>query len=120
MAIPNVVVLSSRSLYAEGVLSRLQQYAAQVQLHVVDARHADAMDQIASLSPSAIILDATDAEVARHCPLERLLYEMPELKVIRLNPEQQGFQVVTSQQHPAQEVQDLLDIIELPPKPEEE
>ncbi|NIS79029.1 MAG: hypothetical protein GTO14_02120 [Anaerolineales bacterium] len=106
-----VVVLSSRSLYSEGVLSRLQQHAGQIELHVVDGRLPDSLAEITSLSPSAVILDATDAEVAKHCPLERMLQDIPGLKIIRLDPEQQGFLVVTSQQHQAEEVQDLLEIL---------
>lgn len=114
MTRPSVVVLSSRTLYAEGVMSRLKQHAGELELQMVDARLPDALAQIVSIAPSTIIIDATDAEANQHCPLDQLLKALPELKVICLDPQNQGLQVVTSQQHHAKEIQDLIAIINQP------
>ena len=114
MARLKVIVLSSRSLYAEGVLSRLKEHEDQVELRVVDARAEDALDQIVSYAPWAVILDVGDSEASHHCSLAHLLEEIPSLKIVRLDPHRQGFQVVTSQQHPAEEVDDLLEVITRP------
>jgi hypothetical protein len=120
MAGPKVIVLSSRSLYAEGVLSRLREQAEQVDLQVVDSREADALAQIISCVPAAVIVDTSDAEASHHLSLTRLLEELPSLKIIRLDPQRQGFQVVTSEQHQAEEVHDLIDIIKSSKQSEED
>jgi DNA-binding NarL/FixJ family response regulator len=118
MAKPKVVVLSSRSLYTEGVLSRLKEHEEQVELRVVDAREEDVLDQIVSYSPWAVILDISDAEASRHCSMSQLLEELPSLTIIRLDKQRQGFQVVTSEQHTAEEVDDLLEVV-IRSKPED-
>jgi hypothetical protein len=111
MTKPSVVILSSHTLYAEGVTSRLQARADSLDLNVVDARNSMAMDQIIALEPHAVIVDASDAEASLNCPINQLLASLPKLKIIRLDPEQAGFQLVTSAQHVAHEVEDLLDVI---------
>ena len=111
MSKPTVVVLSSHTLYAEGVTSRLQLRAEALDLRVVDARNKTALDQILTLEPQALIIDASDKEAGLNCPINELLASLPALKIIRLDPEQAGFQVVTSAQHIASEVDDLLTVI---------
>lgn len=111
MSLSRVVVLSSHSLYAEGVLSRLKAHSNALELHVVDADRSDAMDQIVAIQPTAVIVDASDKDVNAHCPLGRLLKDLPGVRIIRLDPINKGFQLVTSEQHDAEEVQELLAIL---------
>ncbi len=111
MTKPTVVVLSSHTLFTEGVTSRLQARAETLQLNVVDARNASAMEQVIAFEPNVVIVDASDREASRNCPINQLLASLPALKIIRLDPEQAGFQVVTSAQHIAHEVDDLLEVI---------
>lgn len=111
MSLSRVVVLSSHSLYAEGVLSRLKAHSNTLELHVVDADRSDAMDQIVAIQPTAVIVDASDKDVNAHCPLGRLLRDLPGVRIIRLDPINNGFQLVTSEQHEAEEVQELLTIL---------
>jgi DNA-binding NarL/FixJ family response regulator len=111
MTKPTVVVLSSHTLFAEGVTSRLQLRDEALNLSVIDARSSDAMDQIITVVPDAVIVDASDKEAGLNCPINELLAAVPALKIIRLDPEQSGFQVVTSAQHIAHEVDDLLEVI---------
>jgi DNA-binding NarL/FixJ family response regulator len=106
-----VVVLSSRSLYAEGVISRLRQHEDHLELIVVDSHQTDAMEKIKLAQPTAVILDASDQEANNHCPLEQLLQSMPAVKVIRLDPSQDGFQVLTSERHTTGELGDLISIL---------
>ena len=109
-----VVILSSQSLLAEGVASRLRQYLNHTELEIVDPRQADAMLNIINIQPSILLLDITDAEAVRICSLSKLLLSLPELKIIRLDPQHEQIQVVTSEQHPAVNVHDLIEIIEAP------
>ena len=106
-----VVVLSSHSLYAEGVLTRLKAHSNALELHVVEADQTDALDQILAIQPAAVIVDASDKDANAHCPLGRLLRELPNVRIIRLDPINKGFQLVTSEQHDAEEVQELLAIL---------
>ena len=108
---PVVVVLSTRTLYVEGVLRRLQEQSEQIDTRVVDARQPDALGTIAAANPSAIIFDTSDEHSNLHCPLNEILRLVPEAKIISLDPGEGGFQVVTSQQHAGGDVQDLLEVI---------
>ncbi len=107
-----IVILSSHLLFAESIANRLRQYLQQVALKIVDPRQPEAMAQIIAARPSIVILDVTDAEVNQFCSLSRLLLSLPGGKVIRLDPHQEQIQVVTSEQHPAVEVRDLIEVIE--------
>ena len=111
MSLSRVVVLSSHSLYTEGVLSRLKAHSNALKLHVVDADQMDALDQVIVIQPTAVIVDASDKDVNAHCPLGRLLRDLPDVRIIRLDPVNKGFQLVTSEQHEAEEVQELLAIL---------
>ena len=111
MAQTRVVICSSRSLFGEGIASRLRQHLGAHELQIVDARQTDALARVIAARPSAVILDATDEEVARRCPLSDLLSALPSLTVIRLDPQQKQVQVVTSEQRAANEASDLIDIL---------
>jgi len=82
-----------------------------LELEVVDVRQLDALAQIIAARPSAVIMDATDPEVARLGLLSRLPLVLPKLKLICLDSQQEQIQVVTSEQLPADQVRDLLDVI---------
>jgi hypothetical protein len=106
-----VVVLSSHSLYGEGVIARFRAHENALELHVVEANHTDALDQIVAIQPTAVIVDASDKETNENCPLGTLLRDLPDVRIIRLDPINKGFQLVTSEQHEAEEVQELLAIL---------
>jgi DNA-binding NarL/FixJ family response regulator len=108
-----VVILSDQSLFVEGVASRLQQYPAQLEVHIIDPRESGAMEAISEQLPSAVIMDATDPETDVFCPLCRLLLRLPELKIIRLDPQLDQVQIVTSKCLEAVEVHDLVGMIEI-------
>ncbi|MFQ5577154.1 MAG: hypothetical protein ACE5G8_09240 [Anaerolineae bacterium] len=111
-----VAILSGHSLFADGVASRLRQILQNVKLIVVDPAQTDAATRIIAAQPAIIILDVTDTEVTQTFSLSKLLLSLPTLKVIRLDPQRDQIQVVTSVQHPAVEVSDLVEVIE-PPAP---
>ena len=106
-----VVILSSHSLFAEGIASRLRQHLQSVEFEIMDPRQPDAMAQIAATQPSIVILDGTDSGATQSCFLSKLLLTFPKLKVICLDPQQEQIQVVTSEQHRAVKVHDLVEVI---------
>lgn len=108
---PRVAILSSQSIFAEGVVAHLRQQLDEQSLLVVDARQANPLQRVLAAQPNSIILDATDAIVAKDCPLEQLLDALPSLTIIRLNPQQDRMQVVTSHQHRADQMSDLMNVI---------
>jgi hypothetical protein len=117
MAGARVVILSGRSLFVEGVANRLRQHLTEQDVHTVDARQADALAQVLAIQPTSVILDATDADVTQHCPLDELLNALPRLRLIRLDPQQDQMQVVTSQQRPVGRVSELIEVITAPSLP---
>lgn len=112
MSQTTVVILSGRTLFAEGVSSRLVQHRDRLSIHTVDSRHQDAFDQIVATQPEAVILDAMDPDVTLHCSLSKLLLSLPALKIIRLDPQLPQVQVVTSREHVAGDVNALVNLIE--------
>ncbi len=107
-----VIVLSGHSLLAEGIAARLGQQLSQQELMTVDANEPGALQHVIQANPAAIILDATDEDVTRTCPLDALLSALPALKIFRLDPQTERIQVVTSQQRQAWEVRDLVEMIQ--------
>ena len=106
-----VVVLSSQSIFAEGIVAGLRQKLDERSLVIVAARQADPIQRILDARPSSVILDATDDVIAEHCPLEGLLNALPSLTVIRLDPQSDRIQVVMSEQHSGGQLSDLIDVI---------
>jgi hypothetical protein len=107
----HVAILSSQSIFAEGVVASLRQQFDDQTLLIVDARQANSLQRVLVAHPSSVILDASDALVAECCPLDRLFDALPSLTVIRLDPKQDWMQVVTSHPHHASHMSDLLKII---------
>jgi hypothetical protein len=110
----SVVVLSGRSLFAEGVAARLRQHADRIDLVVVETDQKDVLGKIVAVAPETVILDATDAEAARLCSLTRLFGALPAVRVVRLDPERDQIQLVTSEERVASDVTDLIDVIQPP------
>jgi hypothetical protein len=111
MVNPRVVILSGRSLFTQGVASRLRDHLSQLELVVIDPRGMDAIEQITDFQPSSVIMDASDTDVAELCPLPEILMAVPAVKVLRLDPQREQVQVVTSEQKVAGQVRDLVDMI---------
>ncbi len=103
-----IVILSGQSLFAEGIASRLKEYPHEINVAVVDPDGPDCFELISAHKPSVIILDASDGITTALCPLNRLLALVPDLKVIHLDSQKEQVQVVTSEQHEAAGVDDLI------------
>jgi len=110
----NVVILSSQSLFAEGVAKRLQQTLPSAALRVINPATSTAMDDITGSAPSIVIFDVTDTEAVSFCVKSDLLYSFPSLRLIRIDPECEQMRVLTSECHQAHQMQDLLDVIYRP------
>lgn len=106
-----LVILSSQSLFTEGVVARLRQQLDAHALLVVDPRREDALAQVIAARPGVVVFDANDAAAARLGPLGQLLEALPFVTVVRLDSQTDQVQVVTSQQRPMSQVTELMDVI---------
>jgi hypothetical protein len=106
-----VVILSSGSLFSEGVASRLREHVGRVQVTLLDPRLPDLSSQLADLHPVAVILDAADPWVVEKCPLHRLMGFLPGARIVELDSQAQQVRVVTSECFPARDVNDLVEVI---------
>jgi DNA-binding NarL/FixJ family response regulator len=110
----SVVILSGHTLFTEGVAARLRQHENLLDLHVVDADRGDALQQVVSAKPSAVILDDGDPQVTRHCSLSQLFQALPEVRIVRLDPERDQIQLLTGEQRLAADIADLINVIQPP------
>ena len=110
----SVVILSGHTLFTEGVAARLRKHEDWLDLHVVDADRGDALQQVVSAKPSAVILDADDPQVTRHCSISELFQALPNVRVVRLDPERDQIQLLTSEHRLAADITDLIDVIQPP------
>ena len=110
----SVVILSGHTLFTEGVAARLRKNEDRLDLHMVDADRGDALQQVVSARPSAVILDADDPQVTRHCSISELFQALPNVRVVRLDPERDQIQLLTSEQRLAADIADLISVIQPP------
>jgi DNA-binding NarL/FixJ family response regulator len=101
-------------LFTEGVAARLRRHEDWLDLHMVDADRGDALQQVVSARPATVILDADDPQVSRHCSLSELFQALPQVRVVRLDPEANRIQLLTSEQRQAVDIADLIDVIQPP------
>ena len=114
LLVPRVVILTLHSLFVEGVAARLRQHLPAHEIQTVDAGKPEAMSQVIAAQPAFVILDASDHGVERLCSLSTLLSTLTALTVLRLDPEHDHMQVVTSKQQAVGQVRDLVEIIGSP------
>ncbi len=112
MSQARVVILSSRSIFAEGVASRLRQHLDTQDVDVIDIRQQTALRRVIDDQPTTVILDASEPEVATGDWLDTLLSALPTLQVVFLDPLQDRMQVVTSRKGPVGQVNELIDLIQ--------
>ena len=106
-----MVILSGKSLFAEGIASRLRQFPQRVDVSILDPLEGDPISRVGRDHPAAVIIDGSEPKTDTYCSLCELLFNNPGLKVIRLDPEQSVVQIVTSAQLKASDVRDLVELI---------
>ena len=112
----SIVILSSHSLFAEGVASRLRQYPQRVNVQFVDPQQPDYIDQIKTIRPAAVVVDAADTDNSQCCLLCDLLIASLNVTIIRLKVHRKDVQIIASAQRPFNEVKDIIDLLEQSPR----
>jgi hypothetical protein len=105
-----VLVLTAHSLFTEGVANRLGQEVNGIDLQVVDSRDAAAVSRFLDDAPDVIVFEARDENVECVSPLVEFLGKH-EVRVLRLDPERDEVQVVTSARRDLQDPRDLLGLV---------
>ena len=103
-----VVILSQHSIFAEGIANRLRQYPKDVAVNFVDPQDDVYMDEIKSIQPSAVILDAAAPANPQCCLLCELLMALTWVTIIRLDIAKDDAQIIQSRQQEMAEVLDIL------------
>jgi hypothetical protein len=109
------VILTSQSLFAEGMASRLRRFLSADELATVDARQPNALASVIAAQPAAVLLDAGDEVVNHLGPLCALLTALPTLRIVQVDPRGQQVQVITSTCHTVDQAQDLIAILKAQP-----
>ena len=112
---PRVVIFSSHSLFTDGVAMRLKQHLGAGEIQFVDVRQPGALERVAAAQPSTVIMDAGDASPEARCSLSKLLDAVPALRIIRLDPQREQVQVVTSDQRAVASVNELVKVLKSSP-----
>ena len=106
-----VVVLSHRSLFANGIASRLRDHTDLVEAHTVEAGQPDALERLRALHPAIVVMGAADTSAVEAVRLASLLDTLPEVKVIRLDPGSDDVRVYNCVRHRAQGIGELIEVM---------
>lgn len=107
-----VVILSSHSLFAEGVASRLRENPQRLEVHFVDPQQPDYIEQIHTIQPAAILIAAADPISSPCSSLCKLLMSFFNVTIICLQAQNKEIQIIKSVQHDLNELKDLVAIVE--------
>jgi hypothetical protein len=108
---PRIAVLSGRTLFAEGLAASLRRDLNEQAVRTIDAHQPELIEQLVAFEPRVVILDATDDDVNHRYPLDALLGALPGLTILRVDPQYQRLQVVTSQLRPIRSMSDIVGMI---------
>lgn len=106
-----LAILTSHSLLADGLVSRLKEFGSQLELQVFDMTQSDVLSQVLAFRPLAIILEKERSQQYENCSLQHILAAFPNITVIYLHMDDSEIQVILSEQHIAGGVRDLIEII---------
>ncbi len=112
MAQMAVVILSSGSLFVEGVAASLRRHLGDASVLTLDIQQPGVMEQVLDARPAAVVMDGADAEAVRNCPPDQVLDRLPTARVITLDPRLNQLQVLSVEQRQVVGMGDLLNVIE--------
>jgi DNA-binding NarL/FixJ family response regulator len=108
----HVVVLSHKSLFADGIVSQLRARGGQFEIDTVDAGAPDALERVRAVKPQIILLDVNDADVLRHCPVTEILRAAPEIKVMQLDANSDDIYVYMAARQRARGIAELVEVMQ--------
>ena len=105
------IVFLSRSIFVEGVVSRLRQQPLYDSVHFIDPGSSNFLAEISELNPQVVVINADLGKESPFCHLCELLSEFPQVTILRLKAQERDVQVIHSSQNYVKDVHDLRDLL---------
>jgi hypothetical protein len=105
-----VVVLTGRSLFTEGVISKLRRSSQVRSFDVIDMCQPDPLRMIEALRPDVIVVDGNDPEYCAKLK-GNTFPNLSHLKIIFLDSQSARTRILQWQEHDTTQIADLLDEI---------
>ena len=102
-----VLILTGRSLFTEGVISKLRNSPFKGKIEVVDMGQADPLQAIIKAHPDFLVLDETDPEFSSQLRTA-LFAAIPHLRVIFLDPKTTQLRLIQWDEYDNSQIWDLL------------
>jgi len=106
-----VLILTGRSLFTEGVISKLRNSPLKESFEVVDMGQPDPLQIILKTKPDFLIVDETDPEFSTQLR-NTLFASIPHLKVIFLDPKTTLLRVFQWEEYDNSQIWDLLNKVD--------
>jgi len=108
-----VVVLAGRSLFTQGMISKLRCSALAGSFNVIDMCQPDPLQAIEMLRPDVIIVDGNDPEY--HAKIKGSTFpNLSHLKIIFLDSQSARTRILQWEEHDTTQIADLLDEMSAP------
>jgi DNA-binding NarL/FixJ family response regulator len=107
-----IVVLSHKSLFADGIVSQLRARAGQVDVEKVDAGLESALERVRAIKPQVVLLDVNDTDVFRRCPVPEILQATPGAQVMQLDPNSDDILIYRASFQRARGISELVEVME--------
>jgi DNA-binding NarL/FixJ family response regulator len=107
-----ILVLSSSSLLAQGVISRLSSFSSLIDLDVLDLAAEDLFQRIIHVKPDIVIYESSDLEAPGCCLLSRIINFLPDCVVLKLQMSSSNVQVIQSARFSVATAGDLLELFQ--------
>ena len=107
---PKIAILVGRSLFTDGIISRLERSYSQVSFKTISLFSPNLFAEIVAFSPDIMLMDQQNPEFMSRLQ-SKLSPVMPRLKVVIVGREVSRAQVIQWNEYPASNVGDLLKVI---------
>lgn len=108
-----VVVLAGKSLFTEGVISKLRRSSLGRSFDVVDMCQSDPLLKIEALRPDVIVVDGNDPEYCAKLK-GNTFANLSHLKIIFLDSQSARTRILQWEEHDTTQIADLLDEMSAP------
>jgi hypothetical protein len=105
------MVLTGKSLLAQGMISRLRQYSRLFSLRVLNVSSPDFLQQVSEFRPEIIIFDERDIKASSNLTLADFLDFMPEVILVELQLETSDVKMIQGARVKASNAEELFQII---------
>jgi len=105
-----VVILAGRSLFTQGVISKLSCSPIQKNFEVIDLCQPDPLKAIEAACPDVIVVDGNDPEFIATVK-DTMFPNLSQLKIIFLNSKTSRTRILQWEEHDTTQITDLLDEI---------